>query len=79
MFFNQNPLEIVVNSRVIQPGEPIHGDINSIKITHSNGLQVHQGQGIQIMKYISDLIQRLKSDYVSYQGVLILKKEVKII
>ena len=75
--FNQRPvLEIIVNGIIIQPGQPVN-EVKSLMVNHSNGLNVQQGQGKQIMDWLWNIVQKCENNYISYNGVLILKEDVK--
>ena len=76
MFIN-NPLVIVVNGQVVQPGTVVKV-VHSFEIQHIPvGIFVPKGQGKIIADWVYDLVQRCESDYIVYNGTLILKDEVK--
>ena len=72
-----NPLEIIVNGELVQPGETVKV-VNSFELYHIPiGIFVPKGHGKLIAEWIYDLVQRCESEYITYNGSLILKTDVK--
>lgn len=75
--FNITPLEITVNGRKLQIGEPVQL-VKSFEIIHMQvGLRVHPDEIIQITNWIYDLVQRCEDEFITYNNVIISKSEVK--
>jgi len=71
------PVEIIVNGREIQLGQPVQV-VKSLEVTHMNmGVQVPRGQVPLIADWLWDIVQRCESEHITYNGVIILKSEVK--
>ena len=72
-----SPIQILVNSREVQIGQPCQRVI-SLQVFHQDmGLQVQKGEGKKILTWLYDLVERCESEWIEYQGVLILKEEVQ--
>ena len=78
MFRQMKPVEIIVNGREVQLGQPIVGAVLSLEVTHMNmGVQVPRGQVPMIADWVWSIVQRCESEHITYNGVIILKSEVK--
>jgi len=76
MFYTREPLEVIVNGNLVQPGYRVK-DVKSFEIRYMPGLLVPKNQGKNIAKWVYELVQKCESEYITYNGVLILKTEVK--
>ena len=77
MFRQMKPVEILVNGREVQIGQPV-GQVKSLEVNHMNmGVQVPKEQVPMIADWMWDLVQRCESEYVTYNGVIIMKSEVQ--
>ena len=77
MFRQMKPVEILVNGKEVQIGQPV-GQVKSLEVSHMNmGVQVPKGQVSMIADWVWDLVQRCESEFVTYNGVLVMKSEVQ--
>ncbi len=79
MFFNQQkPLEVKINGRVVNIGDVIPNTYNHLEINHvDHGIQVQANQVPLIAEWFWNLVQNCSSEFIDYNGAIILKSEVK--
>ena len=77
MFKQMEPITIKINGKSVQIGIPIKV-IKSLEIQHMGlGIQIPKNQTKFVVDWLWDIVQRCENEYIEYQGVLILKTDVK--
>jgi len=69
------PIEVIVNGKGIQLGQfcPV---VKSLIVNIRGRIIIPKHQKLQAIDWMKNLVEKCESDYVEYNGVLILKEEV---
>lgn len=70
------PFTIVINQQQVQLGQPLPPSIQHFAITISMPMQIPSDQAVHLKGWLNAIIDRLDTDYVTYNGVLIPASEL---